>query len=100
MMLLDICICVIVLLVGFNLKNVFSGFTKNDKRTLTLLFVFHIVIALGFHVYLSAFGGDPINYWENPKDLSFAQVVEVIESGSATGIMYLINYIPSNKKKS
>ncbi len=96
MIVLNICICIITLIVGYNLKNYFTGFSKFDKKILVWLFFFHLIVGLGFHLYLTANGGDPILYWESPKTLSINQVLDVIKSGSATGIMYLINYLPSN----
>lgn len=96
MILLDICITAIVFLIGFNLKNLFSGISTSEKWILDRLFFFHFIIAIAFHFYINNFGGDAIHYWETPKTLSFNTIMELVKGGSASGVIYLINYIPSN----
>jgi len=94
-MVLDICVCILVFLVGFNLKHFFSGFSRKDKKILTWLFFYHFTVAGVFHFYTSSFGGDALYYWSEPKNMSLMEVVGLIKRGSATGSIYLINYVPS-----
>jgi hypothetical protein len=96
MTLLDICICLIVFLVGFNLKNFFSNFTPSDKRWLNRLFYFHFFIAIIFNFYVQANGGDAVKYWELPKSGTFDDVWFLVVNQKASSFMYLINYFPSN----
>jgi hypothetical protein len=96
MILLDISITIIVFLVGFNLKNFFSGFNATEKRMLDLLFFYHFGIAIIFYFYISNFGGDAIYYWSTPKNMSIYAIMDLVKGGSASGVIYLINYIPSN----
>jgi len=95
-MVLDICITVIVFLVGFNLKNWFRGFSSFEKNVLNKLFFFHMIIGVAFHFYALKFGADATSYWDIPKEISLAEVINIIKNGSASGILYLINYFPSN----
>ncbi len=96
MILLDISICTIVFLIGFNLKNAFPSFTKSDKRFLNNLFFFHFAVAIAFNFLVANGGGDAVVYWNFSKDNSLAVIINVIERGSASGVIYLINYIPSH----
>jgi hypothetical protein len=96
MNLLDICITVIIFLIGFNLKNLFSSFNSSEKRILNQLFFYHFAIAIAFHFYIYNFGGDASYYWDAPKTMSLTTIVDLVKTGSASGVIYLINYIPSN----
>ncbi|MEM7084656.1 MAG: hypothetical protein AAF489_00650 [Bacteroidota bacterium] len=96
MTLLDICITAIVFLIGYNLKNFSKGASKPEKKILNQLFFFHFGIAIIFHFYISSFGGDAVHYWDAPKEMSLEAIMNVVNRGSATGLMYLINYIPSH----
>src|SRR5690606_35468840 len=91
-----ICITIIVFLVGFNLKNWFVDFSRTERKILSKLFFYHFLIAIAFHFYISHFGGDATDYWEAPKLLSFTDVINLARNGSASAILYLINYFPSN----
>lgn len=95
-MILDIAICIIVFLIGINLPNYFRDLNSNDKKRLRLLFFYHMAIAVIFHFYVSANGGDAIGYWESPRSMSITEIVSKIENGSASTVIVLINYLPSN----
>ena len=95
MSLLDVCICIIFLLLGVNLKHLFKGFSSSEKRVLNFLFWYHIAMAFVFHFYVSGNGGDALHYWEAPLNNSFSSIIELVKRKSATGVMYLINYFPS-----
>ncbi|MBL4663865.1 MAG: hypothetical protein JKY22_10030 [Flavobacteriaceae bacterium] len=96
MTLLDISICTIIFLIGFNLKNAFSSFDKRDKKFLNQLFFFHFTVAIVFNFLVANGGGDAIVYWNYPKYNDIDAVMEVIQRGSASGVVYLINYLPSH----
>jgi hypothetical protein len=83
-------------LIAYNLKNAFPSFTKQDKRFLNKLFFFHFIVAIAFNFIVASGGGDAIVYWSFPKENDFSAVIDVIERGSASGVVYLINYIPSH----
>lgn len=95
-MLLDICITVIVFLVGFNLKNWFGGFSSFEKRVLDKLYIYHIFISIVFHFYAIENGSDAVGYWDMPKVLPLNEIVEMVRNGSASAVLYLINYFPSS----
>lgn len=92
---LDFSIITILILVGFNLKHLFRSFSKQEKRILDLLFLLHLVITIAFNFYIGTNGGDAVFYWDYPKNHSFSEIVDYIERGSASGIIFLINFIPS-----
>ncbi|MAP55562.1 hypothetical protein [Altibacter sp.] len=96
MVLLDICICTIIFLVGVNLKNFFSGFSNIEKRWLTGLFFFHFFIAVVFHFYIATNGGDAIKYWMLPKNGTFDDVWFLVVNQRASSFIYFFNYFPSN----
>lgn len=96
MTLLDICITAIVFLLGYNLKSFSKEFSRYEKKVLNQLFFFHFGIAIIFHFYISSFGGDAVHYWDAPKEMSLDAIMDVVKRGSATGLMYLVNYVPSN----
>ena len=96
MLLLDICICAIVFLVGFNLKNLIPGFTSFEKKWITRLFFFHFLIAVAFHLYIESNGGDAIKYWNLPKSGTFDDMVYLVVNQKASSFMYFFNYFPAN----
>ena len=96
MIILDICVCIIVFLLGYNLVNFFSDLTKNEKSFLRKLFFFHFFIGICFSILVGRYGGDAQLYWSFPKMYELNDVFNVIEKGSPSGIVYLINYFPSH----
>ncbi len=96
MIVLDICICIVVFLVGINLKNFYTGFTLSEKRWLTALFLFHFLIAVAFHFYVVANGGDAIKYWLLPKEGTFQDVWFLVVNQRSSSFIYFINFLPAN----
>lgn len=95
MTLLDICVIIILVLLGVNLKNFFGGFSKKEKLQLDALYTYHLLITLIFHFFITNFGGDAIHYWEAPRVIPLGSIMEMVSRHYATGVIYLINYIPS-----
>lgn len=95
MSLLDICVIIILLIFGFNLKNFFHGFSKVDKRHINYLYLYHLIITLVFYFFINIYGGDAQHYWEAPKIIPLNELVDMVSRHYATGIIYFINYIPS-----
>ena len=94
--LLDICVIIICVLLGFNLKNFFDVFSRGEKRWLNYLFGYHLIISIVFSSYIAVNGGDATHYWETAKIVSVSELLEAISRGSASAVVMLINYIPSN----
>ena len=93
---LDVIVCILLFIAGISLKHRVRGFNAYDKRILTWLFYWHIVVGIGFIVYLNGSGGgDALGYWNAPKDGGWDLVESSIASGSASGYIFLINYFPS-----
>lgn len=92
---LNIIVCVLVFIVGINLKSWFPQFNEYDKKILTWLFLWHIAIGIGYVLFLNASGGgDAFNYW-NISNGNWHTVTETMKTDKATGFMYLLNYFPS-----
>lgn len=96
MILLDVCICTIVFLLGLNYRMIFSGFSDVDKRWLVKLFVYHFAIAILFHFYIASSGGDALKYWGLPKALSFNEVLGMVLDRKASSFVYFFNFFPAN----
>lgn len=96
MILLDICVVIIVLLIGFNLKNRGFGFDKQDRKFLNQLFVVHFAVAAMFSFTVANGGGDALTYWFYPKNNDLDAVFDIIDKGSASGVIYLLNYFFSH----
>jgi hypothetical protein len=41
------------------------------------------------------YGGDAFYYWEESRIITFSEIIDEIGNGSASGFIYLVNYIPS-----
>lgn len=96
MFLLNTAVCIILIVIGFNLKNLFKGLSKTDKRFLNKLFWYHILITVFFHFYIVTSGGDATHYWFTVKDMNIQEILGLCKQYNATGYIFLINYFPSN----
>ena len=93
---LDVIVCILIFIVGINLKNWFRGFDAYDKNILTWLFLWHILVGIGYILYTAiSGGGDAWGYWDIPKYEGWDIVLQSIHNGSASGYIFLINYFPS-----
>ncbi len=97
MIVLDFLVCLIVLFFGFEFKKKFKCFNSYDKGLLDKLFAFHIIAGIAFYFYVINYGGDATNYWfiTYYDTSNLDDVLLLIEKGSATGYMLLLNYIPA-----
>lgn len=96
MIVLNAAIICILILVGYNLKNLFPDFTRSEKRFLNYLFFYHLVISIAFHLFISVNGGDASFFWAYPKEESLDAIIDLFLNRSATGVIVLLNYIPSS----
>lgn len=93
---LNIVVCILVFMAGFNLRNWFSNFSNYDKKILLWLFLWHAAVGLGFVFYLDASGGgDAFEYWDISHNGNWNTITETFKTDSATGFIYLLNYFPS-----
>ena len=93
---LDIIVCIILFIIGINLKNCFQSFDAYDKRILTWLFLWHIAVGIGYFFYiLMTGGGDAWGYWDIPKNEGWNVILSTIQNDSASGYVFLLNYFPS-----
>ena len=98
MIIFDFLVVVFCLIVGFNFKNRFKIFDAYDRSVLNKLFFFHTIVSIGFFLIILNQGGDATNYWFMTYEFRYYglnNVMEMASSGSATGNMLLLNYIPA-----
>lgn len=97
MIVLDILFILFIIFIGLNFNNRFEGLNQYDKVLLKKIFYFHFFFGLIFFAYVSKFGGDSTNYWFVTyfDFFELEDVLFMIKSGSATGYMLLLNYIPA-----
>ena len=96
MIIIDAIVCLILIIIGYNLKSLFPSLSEMDKKYVNYLYWFHILFAVVFHFYISSYGGDAQAYWGEPKVLPFYQISARAMGGSPSGVMFLLNYFPSN----
>lgn len=96
MSLIDVSICILVVIAGYNLKWLFPTLDRSDKRLLDLVWSFHLLVAIAFHFYIENFGGDAINYWGFPKEMTLDEILVYLGGRTASATLFLINYFPSN----
>ncbi|MES2417269.1 MAG: hypothetical protein V4541_03725 [Bacteroidota bacterium] len=96
-MLLDITICVILFIVGFNLKYYFKNFTRSERKILNGLFFLHLSFGIAFITFnLSGFGGDAIGYWQYPRIYGWDYIINAISQKSPSAYVFFINYFLTN----
>lgn len=97
MIILDCIIIILIWIIGNNFRNRFPILSQYDKKILRNLFYYHLFFGIVFFAYVSKFGGDSTNYWFVTyfSDFTFKDVLFLMQSGSATGYMMIINYIPA-----
>jgi hypothetical protein len=93
---LDFFVCAVLFIAGYNLKNWFSGFNAYDKKILTLLYFWHIIIGCAYYYNVSDGGGDAWLYWYAPKNNGWSVVLSYMHRGSASGYVYFANYFPAH----
>jgi hypothetical protein len=87
----------ILLLLGFNIKNLYSNFDQYERKLLNYLFIYHIFLSFVFFYTVNESGGDAIKYWYDAKTLNFIELKTLVSKDfEPTIFMYLLNYIPSN----
>lgn len=96
MIFIDALVCLLVFVIGYNLKNRFSGFTKWDIRIINKLYWFHLLIAVVFSLYISTYGGDAQHYWQASSEIRLQEIIDMLLLGSPRGTIYFLNYLPSN----
>jgi hypothetical protein len=97
MIVFDVIIVLLILIIGYNFTNRFLNLNAYDKSILKKLFYYHVFFAIVFYAYILNYGGDSTNYWfvTYYDSYDYSDVLDVINRGSATGIMLIINYIPA-----
>lgn len=87
----------LIILLGFAfLKQFRKQVSKSDFSTLKKLWVFHLLVAVGFYFFTRNGGGDAWGYWYKVKDMLPFQFWEYLLTEKGTYFMYALNYIPAN----
>jgi len=93
---LDVVVCFLLLVVGLNVKNWFTGFNAYDRKFLNYLFFWHLIIGAAYCYNVSDGTGDAYTYWFAPQNQGWRTVMSYINRGSASGYVYLLNYYPAH----
>jgi hypothetical protein len=97
-MILDLIFCLFVLVFGYRFIYKFKTLNLYDRKLLKRLFIYHLIVGIGFYLFIINSGGDATNYWFKTYGFRFYEFNDVmaeISSGSATGYVLLLNYIPA-----
>jgi hypothetical protein len=97
-MILDFIFCLFALVFGFRFIYRFNLFNAYDLKLLKKLFFYHLLAGIGYYLFIINNGGDATNYWFATYDFryyNFDDVIDEINTGSATGYMLLLNYFPA-----
>ncbi|WP_432411014.1 hypothetical protein [Rasiella sp. SM2506] len=93
---LDVGVIIVVLLLGFRCKNLFKETLSSfDRKTLNLLWIYHLIFAVIYYFYVNVNSGDAKNYWFTVKEQVDTGLWDYIQLGFGTYFMYALNYIPS-----
>lgn len=97
-MIINLFFCLIFLVFGYKFIYRFKIFNTYDIKLLKKLFFYHLIIGIGYYLFIVKAGGDATNYWfatYGYRFYDFSDVLDEINSGSATGYVLLLNYIPA-----
>lgn len=97
-MILDIAVILFFVILGINFDLFFKKLNQGDRRTLRVLYLYHLFFSCLFYYIILDEGGDATVYWFHRSEVSFLQFIDVIEIfkiKQATGFMMLINYFPA-----
>src|SRR5579862_5899253 len=93
---LNVIVCLLLFIIGINLKHWISNFDDYDKQVLNWLFLWHTAIGICYVLYLiSTGGGDAYSYWNIPKEEQLNVILNSFKTDSATNSIFLLNYFPS-----
>lgn len=94
-MLLDIIFSLLLLILTYQLKNIYS-FSNGERKMLDLVLIFHTAVCLAATPVLF-YGGDAHHYWMFPKSQSFASIWQMVtETPRPSQVMFLLCFFPSN----
>ncbi len=95
-MLLDASISILIILFGFwTPRFVDTWLNKNDKRILSALWMYHLLISLVYVWYVNTIGGDAMEYWMHVKQNINTEFSDFVAIGIGTNFMNVLNYLPS-----
>ena len=93
---LDVLFCLIIFILGFNLKNRFKEFDSIDKKVLTQLFFYHMAFGVAYYFYIGGQGGDAEMYWGFPKKFLFTDIWLYYRGSGASRFVATLNYFPAH----
>lgn len=95
---IDIFVSFFITIFGF-LTILISQRRNSKKRikTLSLLWIFHLMMSIVFYFYALSNSSDSTGYWRISKESDFSQILLYLKFGPGTKFMYVLNYIPANK---
>src|SRR5690606_3186962 len=91
----DILFIPFLLIITFNLKNLFR-FNAEEKKLITIIVLFHTAVCIAAAPILF-YGGDANHYWQGPKQMTFQYVWDLVnENPRPTQVMFFINHFFSH----
>ena len=99
MILLDVAFCLAITIIGVKFKNKFTFFNAYDRNLLNKLFIFHLIIGVGYYFYVSNNFSDSRVYWflTNYNSYNFSDILQLTGTKikTATAFLLLLNYFPA-----
>lgn len=94
---MDFLYTLLLILFGFAfLKQFRKKVSNSDFLTLKKLWVFHLLVAVGFYFFTRNGGGDAWGYWMRSKTMDSAEFWQFLLTEIGTYFIYALNYIPAN----
>ena len=94
-MIFDIFISIILFIAGFSFISSLK-FSRKDTKNLQHLWLFHIIVAIGFYFFTRNGGGDAWGYWRIAQGMTKEDFINSISASQGTEFMNALNYIPAN----
>lgn len=87
----------LIILLGFVfIKRFRKQVSKDEFSILKKLWVFHLLVAVGYYFFTRNGGGDAWGYWLHPKLLSWEDFIQFVINEKGTRFLYALNYLPTN----
>lgn len=87
----------LIIILGFVfLKRYRKLVSKDEFSILKKLWIFHLLVALGFYFFTRNGGGDAWWYWLKAKYLTPSEFWQYLLTEKGTYFLFAFNYIPSN----
>jgi hypothetical protein len=96
-MIFDILYLVIIALIGLYIPNLLLD-KKQDKsrKQLQNLFLFHMLVGVGYYFFTRNGGGDAWGYWKIAQRMDYDKFLFSLFEAKGTYFLYALNYFPAH----